>query len=260
MFRDILELPVHLRRRLADALDAGILVPHYNDGSIRLAMGINDHDDIVFAVIRELENTGMTGSSAAAWIRLLEEAESKDLKPDLVWSGPEISGLHARDTRRVYEELVSSAKRSLWASTYAFFDGPKAFGHLGNAMDSTPDLDVTILLNIQRSWGDSTESGELVRRFADKFWVDDWPGVRRPKIFYDPRSLDIGKPGGVLHSKAMISDDETLFVTSANLTEAALDRNIEVGVLLRDRTLALNLSSHFQSLIDKGLLSPLPMK
>jgi len=51
-----------------------------------------------------------------------------------------------------------------------------------------------------------------------------------------------------------------VFVTSANLTEAALDRNIEVGILFRDRTLALSLSNHFQGLIDKGLLSPLPME
>ena len=55
-----------------------------------------------------------------------------------------------------------------------------------------------------------------------------------------------------------MADDEAVFVTSANLTEAALDRNIEVGVLVRDRALALSVSSHFQVLIDRGLLKPLP--
>ena len=79
-------------------------------------------------------------------------------------------------------------------------------------------------------------------------------------MFYDPRSLDIGGPGGVLHAKAIVADNEAVFVTSANLTEAALDRNIEVGILFRDRTLALSLSNHFQGLIDKGLLSPLPLE
>ena len=53
-------------------------------------------------------------------------------------------------------------------------------------------------------------------------------------------------------------DDET-FVTSANLTEAALDRNIEIGLLVRDRGLAASVSSHFRGLIDQGLLRPLPM-
>jgi phosphatidylserine/phosphatidylglycerophosphate/cardiolipin synthase-like enzyme len=50
-----------------------------------------------------------------------------------------------------------------------------------------------------------------------------------------------------------------VFVTSANFTEAALDRNIEVGLLVRDRALALTLSSHFRTLIDRGALRPLPM-
>ncbi len=50
--------------------------------------------------------------------------------PDLVWSGPEVPGLPARDTRRVYEELFVGAKRSVWVSTYAYFDGPQTFALL----------------------------------------------------------------------------------------------------------------------------------
>ncbi len=48
-------------------------------------------------------------------------------------------------------------------------------------------------------------------------------------------------------------------MVAANLTEAALDRNIEVGLLVRDRALAATLSSHFRGLIDREFLSPLPM-
>ena len=55
-----------------------------------------------------------------------------------------------------------------------------------------------------------------------------------------------------------MADDEAVFVTSANLTEAALERNIELGLLVRDRALAASVSSHFRALIDQGLLSPLP--
>ena len=37
-----------------------------------------------------------------------------------------------------------------------------------------------------------------------------------------------------------------------------LIRNIELGVLIRDRALAASVISHFRGLIDRGLLSPLP--
>ena len=59
-------------------------------------------------------------------------------------------------------------------------------------------------------------------------------------------------------AKAVVVDDERVFVTSANLTEAALDRNIEIGLLVRDRALALGVTSHFRGLIEPMLLEPLP--
>jgi phosphatidylserine/phosphatidylglycerophosphate/cardiolipin synthase-like enzyme len=180
-------------------------------------------------------------------------------RADLVWSGPEVPGLHARDTRRVYEELLGSAEHSLWASTYAFFDGPRAFEVLARRMDARSELRVTLLLNIQRKRGDTTVADNLVRAFADRFWKSEWPGSSRPNVYYDPRSLELDGPGRVLHAKAIVADDEAVFVTSANLTEAALDRNIEVGLLVRDRALAASLSSHFRGLIDRGLLHRLPM-
>ena len=42
-----------------------------------------------------------------------------------------------------------------------------------------------------------------------------------------------------------------MFITSANLTEAAFDRNIELGLLARDRTLAETTAIHFRTLIEK---------
>ena len=169
-----------------------------------------------------------------------------------------MQGLHARDTRRVYEELLSSAERSLFASTYAYFDGPKAFQVLARRMDERADLRVTLLLNIQRKRGDTTAADQVVRRFADRFWSEDWPGLCRPSVFYDPRALELEGPIGVLHAKAVVVDDEVVFVTSANLTEAALDRNIEIGLLVRDHAMAASMSSHFRVLIDRELLRPLP--
>jgi phosphatidylserine/phosphatidylglycerophosphate/cardiolipin synthase-like enzyme len=98
-----------------------------------------------------------------------------------------------------------------------------------------------------------------VRRFTERFWGTDWPGSTRPSVFYDPRSLELEGPGGVLHAKAVVADDEAVFVTSANLTEAALDRNFELGLLVRDPALAASVSSHFRVLIARALLHPLPM-
>jgi hypothetical protein len=98
-------------------------------------LGTNEGGGDVVAALGELERMGIVGPAIAAWIRTVEVATSRTPRPDLVWSGPEVQGLHARDTRRVYEELLGSAERSVWVSTYIFFDGPKAFA-LARRMDA----------------------------------------------------------------------------------------------------------------------------
>jgi len=255
----LLDLPVYLRDRLAAALEAGELGPSPTAASLRSVLGRVEHAEDVVSSLSELGHLGIAGPAAAAWLRTVDRATSRTRKPDVVWSGPDVPGLYARDTRQVYEELLGSAQRSIWASTYVFFDGPKAFEMLARHMEETPALEVTLLLNIQRKWGDTTSSEDLVRRFADRFWKTDWPGALHPRVFYDPRALDPERPGGVLHAKAVVADDEAVFITSANLTEAALDRNIELGLLVRDRALALAVAAYFQGLIDRNLLKPLPL-
>ena len=248
-------LPAHLRKRLAQALDAGALAVPYSSSAIHAVLGHSDPG--VLAALEDLARMGVTDRAAAAWIRALDRAASPAAKPDLVWSGPEVAGVHARDTRRVYEELFGSAKRSLWAVSYAYFDGPRVFDRLARRMEAVPDLKVTLLLNIHRGQRDTSSSEHLVRRFADQFWEKDWPGDVRPAVFYDPRSVD-PEVRGVLHAKAVVADEESVFVTSANFTAAALDENIEMGLLVRYRPLALSVVRHLQGLIDRGMLRGLP--
>lgn len=258
MMDAIMELPSYLRERLASALESGNLSIPCTTAALRSVLGHCPSIKEIAEALCTLDRRGISGPSVAICIRTVHQTMARTPRPDLVWSGPEVPGLHARDTRRVYEELLSSAERSVWVSTYAFFDGPRAFEVLAKRMDSLPCLKVTLLLNIQRKWGDTTAADTLVRKFADHFWNIDWPGSSRPRVFYDPRSLDLEGPGAVLHAKAVVCDEETVFITSANLTEAAMDRNIELGLLVRDRTLAQIVATHFRVLIERNLLSPLP--
>lgn len=73
-----------------------------------------------------------------------------------------------------------------------------------------------------------------------KFYV--WPAEQRP-------------PGGKLHVKAAIADESAALVTSANLTGAALDENMELGLLVKGGPVPRRLSRHFMSLIDEGVLA-----
>ena len=258
MTQALVDLPAHLRSRLVGALESGLLATPCSLAAVRSVLGLQEGGEDLVSALGELERLGISGPTTAVWIQTAVAAASRTPTVDLVWTGPEVQSLHARDTRRVYEEILGSAERSVWACSYAYFDGPRAFDVMARRMDTTPDLCVTLLLNIQRKKGDTTAPDQVVRKFADRFWGTDWPGSSRPSVYYDPRSLEPDGPSGVLHAKAVVSDDEAVFITSANFTEAALDRNIEMGLLIRDRALAASVTSHFRGLIDRSLLRPLP--
>lgn len=253
-----LTLPAHTRQRLIRALRTGTVAPPYAELAIRAAVGTDVDAEAICDELSALDHQGIGGAAVAFALELVADAAASVHRPDLVWSGEEVPGLHARKTRQVFDELVGGAEHSLWISSYTYYNGPKAFERLAARMDAQPALQVTLLLNIQRKAGDTTPAEQLANEFADKLWNYGWPGDRQPSVFYDPRALKDDGDTAVLHAKAVVADDEVAFVTSANLTEKAFDANIEVGMLSRDRTVAISLAKHFRVLIERGLLEPLP--
>jgi phosphatidylserine/phosphatidylglycerophosphate/cardiolipin synthase-like enzyme len=179
---------------------------------------------------------------------------------DLVWTGPDVPGIVNRDTGVVVREMFRSARQSVLLAGYAVYQGQMIFKALAERMDQDTQLRVQMFLDIQRPWNDSSSTSELVRRFSEDFTRNEWPGKRRPEIFYDPRSLETDQQRRAsLHAKCIVVDNDQAFVTSANFTTAAQQKNIEVGVLIRSKSFAARLSSHFQSLAAAGLLAPIPM-
>ncbi len=178
---------------------------------------------------------------------------------DLVWSGPEVAGLESRETGAVVRELFARARRSLLVACYAIHGGRDLFRILAERMDREPGLQVRLVVDIKRKPGDRTMDCDLVSRFAEDFRQRQWPGQRLPEVFYDPRSLDLDlgrSERACMHAKCVVIDDEIAFVTSANFTEAAQQRNVELGLLVRQPVLAAGLRLRFEHLSAAGCLLP----
>jgi hypothetical protein len=255
----LLELPAPAQRRIVRALQTGRLEPPFEIALLRTVVGDAERDlEVIRAELLDLTARGMDGPSAAAVLEIVREQARNADRPLLVWTGPTVPGLVARDTREVFEELLGEAQRRIWLSTFALHNAPRMFKPLADRMDAVPDMHVSLLLNIGRPFGSKTTAADLVAKFAHDLWTRHWPGDRRPDVFYDPRSIELAQPEGVLHAKALVVDERVAFVGSANLTEAAFDRNFEAGVLSRDRALAGSLARHFRTLVEHGKVVPLP--
>ena len=247
---------------LTDSLEGGRLTAPYTIIGLRQCLP-EPECAAVSEDLNRLKDLGLQPNQIAAMLRIViaerESAQRTAGQIELVWTGPETDGAPSRDTGVVVRELFAQAHTSVLVSGFAVFQGKHVFKTLADQMDSKPELSVRMFLNVARAHLDDTSNAELLRRFAESFRADQWPGRRFPQVFYDPRSL---VPGGgskaSLHAKCIVVDDERAFVTSANLTEAAQERNIEAGVLIRDPIFAKSLRDQFEALVSKTLLKRVP--
>lgn len=166
---------------------------------------------------------------------------------DLVWSGPDTSSVPLRRSAAVLLELIELARAELVFVSYAAFRIPDALSSLQRAVSR--GVTVKLILESEtdsggryRQWG-SGFGDELAGASGVEFY--SWPSEQRP-------------PGGLLHAKAVIADGRLALITSANLTEHAMDVNIEIGVLIEGGPVPQNLRAHVRSLIDSGVFRALP--
>lgn len=250
-------------RGLREALTSGRLTMPVS--SLTLAQLIPQGElQSVLEELHELNQTGMTPPLLIRVIDILleqrEKLRSETGQIELVMTGPEPPGAMIRDTAVVVRQMFLNAKRSICICGFAVYQGKDIFAALANRMEAVPDLNVRIYLNIDRPHGDVTPSELLLAKFQKRFRESQWPENRRlPELFYDPRPLaeDDSSKSACLHAKFVIADSQHVFLSSANFTEAAQQRNIEAGVLLDNAVLARDVELHFQSLIDHGFLRKL---
>jgi phosphatidylserine/phosphatidylglycerophosphate/cardiolipin synthase-like enzyme len=116
-----------------------------------------------------------------------------------------------------------------------------------------PELETRMFLDVPRKQGDTSSADALIARFVQQFKSSQWPkGMPLPNVYCcGEQIVQNGKPGS-LHAKCIVVDGEHVFVSSANFTEAAQERNIEVGLLVQSRAVAERVCRFFDALLDSG--------
>lgn len=173
----------------------------------------------------------------------------------LVWSGASEPTQGMRDTREVLEELFSKAERHVLISTFVIYNGASVFAPLAKRMRERPGLEVELYVNLPPKAGHTADEKADVVTFRETFVREHWPEkTRMPALYYDPESRKQGSVRTSLHAKCVVVDGRWAFITSANFTEAAQERNIEAGVLLDHAKVAESLVGRFRALRDAGRL------
>ncbi len=245
-------------RALRDALEAG-----------RMSVPITRETLTAFGIRENLDELGLAlgGHRSPACVAILDvtlaEREAAPPQPYLVWSGPDASASGARDTAVVLRELFEGARASVILAGFSFEKGSAILAPLHRGMQEH-GLDVRFFIHVAQPERGANLREHLAREWA-AFLDEAWPfGAPYPRVYYDVRAERAGayrradgpnQPGYVsLHAKCVVVDAQRAFLSSANFTQRAQERNIECGVLLSDPHFAAHTAAQWLRLIEAGLV------
>jgi cardiolipin synthase len=160
---------------------------------------------------------------------------------ETVWTGPPSGNHTTRLTSAVLVDLIGAATTSVLLVGFAVHNEPSVTAALTQARTRG----VTLRLVLERTADNP--------RYNTSYPTPPFPGVDAERLCWpSPPRPD----GAALHAKILVIDDDTALVGSANITGAALGKNLECGLLVRGGPAPHNIRRHVQGLVDRGELHP----
>lgn len=185
---------------------------------------------------------------------LAERAAQHDLPMHLVWTGPTPQADRTRDTAVVVDELFARAERHVLVAGYAFDDGGRIFAPLHASMRDR-GVRAELFVDVRRPKHGAVSSDAHATGSIDAFVRKEWPfGDPKPTIYFDPRTAEAGSVVS-LHAKVVVVDERFTLIGSANFTDRAHTRNLEMGLLVDDTSLARRVVAHWGGLVSARLVT-----
>ncbi len=167
----------------------------------------------------------------------------RELNVELVWTGPTTRFVPTRRTEQVLLDLIASASIEIFLVSFVAYDVRSIVRAMNEA--ASRGVRLRVLLEASTSHGGSlnVDPTATMRASVPTAELFTWKAKAEP--FVD----------GKVHAKVAVVDGARAFITSANLTGHALERNMEAGVLIEGGSVPKTLGGHLQALIDVGIVA-----
>ena len=140
-------------------------------------------------------------------------------------------------------DLITQAENELFLVSFVAADWQRTIEALEKA--SQRGITIQVLLEASKADGgtlDHDQSKELLR------------AVPNAKIYrWLEKSTE--HQGGKVHAKIALADDKMAFISSANFTGHAMEKNLEAGLLVSGGHVPLDLKMHLKGLIEMNIIS-----
>ncbi|MFS0754467.1 DISARM system phospholipase D-like protein DrmC [Noviherbaspirillum sp. 1P10PC] len=169
---------------------------------------------------------------------------SSEQSTELVWTGPTTPFVSARRTEQALLQVINSAEQSLFITSFVAYNVSTIVKALNAA--NHRGVAIAMLLELSQDHGGSITFDAIgtMRILVPAAKLYAWRD--KPDPFSDGR----------VHAKVAVADGKTCFITSANLTGHAMEKNMEAGVLISGGRIAKLLDEHLRSLVDTKIVFP----
>lgn len=226
-------------RALADACRPAGQFTIAHAAAAKRAVPAPHHPEVDRLNLAWASQPSLAGAAIAVALESVQSArrQADGAVVEVVVTGPESPAAPVRLTSEVVRQLIDQATRRVTLVSYAAYQMSSIIA----ALDAAVARGVAVSLILESA--EKLDGGGGVHAYA-KYRIYHWPVDRR-----EP-------PDAKLHAKAVIVDGRDVLLTSANMTNAAYDKNIELGVLCRGGGVASQVQRHFDALIARGVLEP----
>lgn len=156
---------------------------------------------------------------------------------DLIWTGPSSELVATRKTEQALLQVVQTARSKLFLTSFVAYEVASVINALTNSMDRGVSLSMLLESDEGHGGGVSFDViGKMTKLLPGAriyFWSD------KPDAF----------AGGKVHAKVAVADERMCFISSANLTGHAMEKNMEAGVLIEGGALPAKLHRHLEALV-----------
>jgi phosphatidylserine/phosphatidylglycerophosphate/cardiolipin synthase-like enzyme len=212
------------------------------------AVALPAYGEAAARVWNAIRETGIDREAAATQLRALADGYALGRamqRVEVVWSGPTSSAVPVRATAQVLTDLINDAKHELILMTYSAWP----YQPLTEALTAAAGRGVEVVAVVETlaGAGGALAGDEPAAAFVVVSGVQvwHWPIAKRTEH------------SSKMHAKLAVADESVLFVSSANLTQSGIGKNIEAGLLIRGGPAPARASEHVRQLQASGTLERL---
>ena len=162
---------------------------------------------------------------------------------ELVWTGPSSELVATRKTEQVLLEVIGSAQEKIFLTSFVAYKVESILRALSDALKRGVDVSILLESSERHGGGVSVDSIKKMRESLPRATIYYWE--KKDGDFSD----------GKVHAKAIVADAEICFISSANLTGHAMEKNMEAGVLIRGGNVPDQLHRHLKAMVTTGVVT-----